>query len=90
MRFSVEKRTNITLRGRKGKYSKLYKQIFDNLPTLTKDDVLVIDLSHEAKNAKELYAYTNAVRIKMRKHKESAKFAVSQDTANLRLLIFHR
>jgi hypothetical protein len=90
MRFSVERRGNVTLRGRKGKYSKLYKQIFDSLPTLSKEDVLVIDLAHEAKDARELYAYTNAVRIKLRKHKESSKYAVSQDTANARLLIFHR
>ncbi|MDZ7343297.1 MAG: hypothetical protein ONA90_02160 [candidate division KSB1 bacterium] len=90
MHVSVEKRGNVTLRGRKGKYSKLYKKIFDSLPKLSKEEVLVIDLSREAKNGKELYAYTNAVRIKLRKHKESAKFAVSQDTANSRLLIFHR
>ena len=90
MQVTVEKRSNHTLRGRRGKYSEIYSTIFSSLKTLRKDDILVIDLRDEVKDGKELYAYTNAVRIKMRKHREAAKFAVSQDTANLRLLIFHR
>ena len=90
MKFSVEKRTNVTLRGRRGKYGEIYKKIFSSLKDLKNEAVLVIDLKDEVRDSKELYAYTNAVRIKMRKVKEATRFAVSQDTTNLRLLIFRR